>query len=78
MHQQAWPAYDEAQTRDDVVTIVVQVNGKVRDRIAVALESAEAEITQRALAAPKVAALLNGHTVKKLVYVPGKLVNVVV
>jgi leucyl-tRNA synthetase len=78
VHQQAWPAYDEAQTRDDIVTIVVQVNGKVRDRIAVALESAEAEITQRALAAPKVAAQLNGHAIKKLVYVPGKLVNVVV
>jgi leucyl-tRNA synthetase len=78
VHLQPWPTFDEAETRDDVVTMVVQVNGKVRDRLVVPVGISEEEVRQRALASPKVAALLDGASVKKLVYVPDKLVNLVI
>jgi leucyl-tRNA synthetase len=78
VHLQAWPEYDEAQTRDEVITVVVQVNGKVRDRLEVAANTSEAEVRTLALASPKVVALLDGGSAKKLVYVPGKLVNIVI
>jgi leucyl-tRNA synthetase len=78
VHAQAWPEYDEALTRDEVVTVVVQVNGKVRDRLEVPADTAEETVRALALARPKVAAQLDGRGIKKVVYVPGKLVNVVV
>ena len=78
VHLQAWPEYDEAQTRDEVITVVVQVNGKVRDRLEVAANTSEADVRTLALASPKVVALLDGGSAKKLVYVPGKLVNIVI
>jgi leucyl-tRNA synthetase len=78
IHLQAWPAYDEAQTLDEVITIVVQINGKVRDRIQVALDTPTPEIERLALAAPNVRTHLNGNVARRLIYVPGKLVNIVV
>ncbi|HEV2235270.1 MAG TPA: leucine--tRNA ligase [Ktedonobacterales bacterium] len=78
VHLREWPSYDEAQTLEEVVTIVVQINGKVRDRIQVAVDTAAPEIERLALAAPNVRAHLNGDVVRKLIHVPGKLVNIVV
>jgi leucyl-tRNA synthetase len=73
-----WPEVDAAALVQDTVEIVVQVNGKLRARIAVAAGADEAVAREAALADPGVAKFVAGQPVRKLVYVPGKLVNVVV
>ncbi len=77
IHVQPWPTYDEALTRDAVVTVVVQVNGKVREKLEVAAEASQEEVQALALASERVQANLGGRTPKKIVYVPGKLINLV-
>jgi len=62
----------------DTFELVVQVNGKVRDRIEVAAALAEDELVERALQSDKVRAYLNGKQVRKTIVVPGRLVNLVV
>jgi leucyl-tRNA synthetase len=74
----AWPVADPEMLRSDTVTIVVQVNGKVRDRIEVAEGAAEDEVLDLARAAGNVARHLEGTETVKEVVVPGKLVNLVV
>jgi len=78
VHQQPWPAYDEELTKDEQITLVIQVNGKVRDRITVSASITEEEAHAAALGSEKVQQLLNGRKVKMVKYVPGRLVNVVV
>jgi len=73
-----WPVYDEALTHDDEVTIVVQVNGKIRDKFTAAAGTAAAELEKTALALPGVLKWTSGHTVAKIISVPDKLVNVVI
>jgi leucyl-tRNA synthetase len=75
---QPWPTYDEALCRDDVVEIAVQVNGKVRGRITLAPDAPESEARTAAEADPNVAQHVAGKPIKKFLYVPGKIVNVVV
>ena len=72
-----WPKYDEAKLLADTYTLVVQVNGKLRDRIEVATSSTNAEIEKVALESEKIKAHLEGLTVLKVVVVPKKLVNIV-
>jgi len=75
---QAWPTWDEALCQEDTVEIAVQVNGRVRGRVVLPhTASAEAARTA-ALGADGVAPHVAGRTVRKFVYVPGKIVNVVV
>jgi len=74
---QPWPAWDPAALVEDEVEIVIQVNGKLRDRITVATGAAREEVERAALATPKIAGLLEGLTVRKVIVVPGKLVNIV-
>jgi leucyl-tRNA synthetase len=78
VHQQPWPTYDPALTREDVAEIVVQVNGKVRDRVELPVELPEPEARSRVLAQPKIAEALNGREPRRVVYVPGRLINIVV
>jgi len=73
-----WPAADPAALVQDTIEIVVQVNGRLRGRIAVAAGADEAVAREAALADPGVAKFVAGQPVRKLIYVPGKLVNVVV
>ena len=73
-----WPEYDESLTLDEEATIVVQVNGKVRDKFSAALGAEKAELEKTALALPGVGKWLDGKKVLKVVSVPGKLVNIVV
>ncbi len=73
-----WPEYDEALLVEDWIEMPVQVNGKLRDRISVKNDAAAAEIESVALAAPKVLEHLGGKSPKKVIVVPGKLVNIVV
>ncbi|GAB6934313.1 leucine--tRNA ligase [Calditerricola yamamurae] len=78
VHAQPWPTWDEAALAADEVEIVVQVNGKVRDRVVVPANASREEIEAAVLAQEKVKAHLAGKTVKKVIVVPGKLVNLVV
>ncbi len=75
--QQAWPQYDEAKCKDDVVEIAVQVNGKVRARISVPAEITAPDAIAAAKADEKIAAEIDGKKLIKEIYVPGKLVNIV-
>jgi len=78
VHRQAWPAWDSELAREDEITLVVQVNGKVRDRIQAPAGIDEARARELALASPRVRQFTDGKELAKVVYVPGKLVNVVV
>jgi leucyl-tRNA synthetase len=73
-----WPAFDPALCKDDVVEIGVQVNGKLRGTVSVAADAAEVTAVQVATSEPNVAAHLAGKTVKKVVYVKGKILNFIV
>jgi len=74
---QKWPAYDAQILVEDEIDIVLQVNGKVRDRIKLPLDATNAELETAALANEKVQKALGGQSVRKVVVVPNKLVNVV-
>lgn len=78
VHQQSWPVWDEALAKEDVVEIAVQINGKVRDKIEVPVEIGEDEAKAQALATEGVQRHLEGKTPAKVIYVPGRLVNIVV
>jgi leucyl-tRNA synthetase len=78
VHQQAWPTWDEELAKEDVVEIAVQVNGKVRDKIEVPTEIEADAAKAQALAAEGVQRYLVGKTPVKVIYVPGRLVNIVV
>ncbi len=73
-----WPEYDEAKTVDDEVEIVVQVNGKIRDKILVPAGLDRNELEAAAMESDRIKALTDGKTIVKIIAVPGKLVNVVV
>ncbi|SKA63182.1 leucine--tRNA ligase [Desulfobaculum bizertense] len=73
-----WPKYDEKALVRDEITVVVQVNGKLRGRLNVAANAAREDIEKAALAESNVAAHIEGKTVRKVIVVPGKLVNIVV
>lgn len=72
-----WPTYDEAMLVDKTVTIVVQVNGKVRGKFEAAADAEEAKIQEQALQLENVQHQLEGKTVRKVIVVKGKVVNIV-
>ena len=74
---QPWPGYDERLLIEDEIEIVLQVNGKLRDKITVALDATDAALEAAALANQKVQNAVGGQTIRKVVVVPKKLVNVV-
>ena len=78
LSQAAWPTYDEAKCVESTVEIALQVNGKIRDRIRVAADIAAPDAIAAARANDKVAAAVAGMQTVKELYVPGKLVNIVV
>ena len=73
----AWPAWDEAYLVEDEIEMVIQVNGKKRDIITVAKDAAKEDIEAQALACEKVSEHTDGLTVRKVIVVPGRLVNIV-
>ncbi|MFO7245422.1 MAG: leucine--tRNA ligase [Thermaerobacter sp.] len=77
VHLQRWPSYDPEIARDEVVTVVLQVNGKVRDRITVPAGTGEEELRRLALENERVRALLDGRQAARVVVIPDRLVNVV-
>jgi len=78
IHQQDFPTWDDDLAAEDVITLVLQVNGKVRDKIEVSANIEESEAQALAMASPKIQGFVAGKSVVKSVYVPGRLVNVVV
>jgi len=73
-----WPAYDESLLEQESFELVVQVNGKVRDRIEASVAAGEDELIELARSSSRVAPHLEGKTVRKTIVVPRKLVNLVV
>jgi leucyl-tRNA synthetase len=78
VHLQRWPPFDPELVREETVTMVIQVNGKLRDKIEVNPEITEAEAERVALASPKVVEALAGRDPQRVVVRPPRLVNVVV
>jgi leucyl-tRNA synthetase len=77
IHNQEWPRVDEAAAAEDEITIAIQINGKLRDRVQVPAGSDDAAIQAAALAAPGVQKYLEGKQPKKIIVAGGKLVNIV-
>ena len=78
VHQQRWPAFDAALAVDETITLVLQVNGKVRDRLVVPADISEAQAREMALASESIKRWLEGRVPRQVVVVKGRLVNVVV
>jgi leucyl-tRNA synthetase len=78
VHQQAWPAWNETLIVAEEITLVVQVNGKLRDRIEVRTDITEEAAKELALSSERVRPHVEGREIRKSVYVPGRLVNLVV
>ena len=78
VHQQAWPSYDPMLAADKEITLVLQVNGKVRDRIVVPAGISDEEVRQLALDNGRVKNYLDGKPPQKIIVVSGRLINVVV
>jgi leucyl-tRNA synthetase len=77
VHQQSWPTYDAELAKDDVVEIAVQVNGKVRDKLMLAPDAPEAEALAAAAASAKVQEHTGGRELKRVIYVAGRLLNII-
>lgn len=75
---ETWPKYDPKLCEDDTVTVVIQVNGKKRDELSVSKNIGKAELEKAALESENVKKHLQGQTPKKVIVVPGRLVNIVV
>ncbi len=73
-----WPDYDERLTIDETITLVVQVNGKVRDRLEVPLDIEEDAALELASTQPNVQTHIEGKTIRRVIFVPGRLLNLVV
>jgi leucyl-tRNA synthetase len=80
IHQQSWPTYDEALLKQTEVTLVIQVNGKMRDQMVLDAEVArdEARVRELVLEQPRIKQHIGTASVRKFIFVPGKLANVVV
>jgi leucyl-tRNA synthetase len=78
IHNQPWPEADEAALVQNEMTVVLQVNGKVRDRIMVAADISKAELEKKAISQPAISEWIQGKAIVKVIMVPGKLVNIVV
>jgi leucyl-tRNA synthetase len=77
IHETPWPAWDEEVAREGLITLVVQVNGKVRDKLEVPADTDDAALREAALASPRIQEWLDGRTPRQVIVVRGRLVNVV-
>lgn len=78
VHEQLWPEYDEEALVKDTVEIVVQINGKIKERLNIAGDMSREEMTALAVENEKIKELTEGKNVVKVIAVPGKLINIVV
>jgi leucyl-tRNA synthetase len=78
VHNEAWPEYDEELAKEEEITLVIQVNGKLRDKVLVSASIDEAEAKELALGRERVKAYVGGKTLTRIVYAPKRVVNIVV
>lgn len=78
VHRQPWPVYDEAVAADEVVTVVVQINGKVRERLIMPVDTPAEALQETAISQPNIQRHVNGRTIQQVVIVPNRLINLVV
>jgi leucyl-tRNA synthetase len=76
--EQPWPVPDEAQLRRETFELVIQVNGRVRDRVEASTDETDDELVARARSSARVQSHLDGKEIRQAIVVPGKLVNLVV
>lgn len=77
IHQQSWPEWDEELVKEDTITLVVQINGKVRDKIPAPAGLSEEEAKKLALASPKVRRHLDGKEIRRIIFAQGRILNIV-
>ena len=78
IHTQPWPKVDEAAAKEDTITLPVQVNGKLRDRVEVPADVSEDDAKKAAIACAGAQKFIEGKDIRKVIYIPGRLVNIVV
>jgi leucyl-tRNA synthetase len=78
IHNQAWPRYDEEIAKEEEITLVIQVNGKLRDKVLVPASISEVEAKELALGRERVKAYIDGKKLSNVIYVPRRVVNIVV
>jgi leucyl-tRNA synthetase len=76
--RQPWPKYDPKLIKEEMITLVIQVNGKVRDKIEVEADISEEKAKELALSCEKIKKWIEGKEIKKVIFVPGKLINIVI
>ncbi|MFH1225720.1 MAG: leucine--tRNA ligase [bacterium] len=76
--KEKWPEYDKKLVKDETISLVIQINGKLRDNLAVPADITEKEATNQALASEKIQKFLVGQKPKKIIFVKGKLINIVI
>lgn len=74
---ESWPTYDESQLVEDTIEIVVQINGKVKAKLNIAVDEAQESVMAKAMADEKVKEAVDGKNIVKQIYVPNKIVNIV-
>jgi len=74
----SWPTYDEAALKQDQIQMIVQVNGKLRGKFEVASESTEDQIKELVLADAKIQSFIQNKAIRRFIYIPGKLANIVI
>ena len=78
VHQQSWPKYNEKLIKEELMTIIIQINGKMRGEIEVKNGLIQAQIEELAKKEPNVVKFLSGEKIKKVIFVPGRIINFVV
>ena len=78
VHEEAWPTYDEELTKKDSMELVIQVNGKVRDKIEINANLSKDEIEKIALNSENVQKWINNKELRKVIFIPPKLINIVI
>jgi leucyl-tRNA synthetase len=74
----SWPKWDENLIKEEMITLIIQVNGKVRDKIEVEANISEEKAKELAISSQKVKKWIEGKEIKKIIFVPGKLINLVI
>jgi leucyl-tRNA synthetase len=78
IHSESFPIWNEELISENVITMIVQVNGKMRDKIEIAIGMEENAVKSLALTSSKIQAHIDGKTIKKVIYVPDRLINIVI
>ena len=78
IHNHKFPEWDSALSAEESVTVVIQINGKLRERIEVPVSIDESDVKEMALSSPKIKPYIDGKQMKNLIYVPNRLINIVI